>query len=128
MMKTRFFGLGLVVGMAMVLSQCYYDNEEDLYQNFGDTEDCVTDSLSYAAEIEPIIRTNCAVSGCHVAPTLQSGLDLSNFNDVKAIAENGQLVGRITASTGPIMPQSGPLPDCEIEKITAWVNQGALEN
>ena len=118
--------LTLIATTSLILSQCYYDNKEELYQDF-DKPDCETADMSYELDIKNIIESNCAVSGCHVAPIVQSGLDLSQFADVKRIADNGSLVNRITG-VGPIMPQSGPLPPCEIEKITAWVNQGSLDN
>ena len=124
MKKIKLIALTTLVSIG--LSQCYYDNKEELYQNFEEPS-CETTDMSYEFDIKNIIESNCAVSGCHVAPIRQSGLDLSQFADVKQIADNGSLVNRITG-VGPIMPQSGPLPPCEIEKITAWVNQGSLNN
>jgi hypothetical protein len=128
MIKTlkRIIYSTLLLTLMFSLSKCYYDNEEELTQNFN-KPDCETAVMSYEFDIKNIIESNCAVSGCHVAPINQNGLDLSQFADVKLIAENGSLVNRITG-VGNIMPQSGPLPPCEIDKITAWVNQGNLNN
>jgi hypothetical protein len=38
------------------------------------------------------------------------------------------LVGRIEATSGAIMPPGANLGACEIEKIKAWVADGALNN
>lgn len=123
-MMKKVFLIGLCISL---LGACYYDNKEDLYQNI-DTNNCETDSVSYSATIAPIIGTNCAVSGCHIGPNAQNNLDLSTYADLKSIADNNQLVGRITGSTGALMPPGGALPSCDIDKIKAWVNNGAPEN
>lgn len=113
--------------LSQLTSSCYYDNREDLYKNFTPSS-CNTDSITYDSEVQVIVQQNCALSGCHLAPNPQAGLDLSNFNVVKNIAGSGKLVGRITATSGTIMPPTGALPPCEINKIIAWVNDGAPKN
>ncbi len=109
------------------MSSCYYDNREELYQNFQQTQ-CDTSVTTFAAVILPILQDNCATSGCHVGNNPQSGLDFSTYDDAQLTATDGRLVGRITGSSGPIMPPGGPLPNCEIEKIKRWVNKGARNN
>ena len=42
-------------------SGCYYDIEEDLYQDFP--QDCETSGLTYTQDISPLISQNCLV--CH---------------------------------------------------------------
>lgn len=118
----------IMAGFCLSLfGSCYYDNKEDLYQNFNDTN-CNTDSVTYSTNISSIIGTNCAVSGCHVGPNAQNNLDLSLYAEVKSIADNNQLVGRITGTSGALMPPGGALPNCDIEKIKAWVSNGAPNN
>ncbi len=121
----------LTFAVSMVLlSSCYYDNKEELYQNLN--TNCETANVSFGTTIEPIITANCAIPGCHIGPANAGGLDLSTYQGVKSSADatgNGSLVGRITASSGSLMPQGGPrLPECDIQKIQQWVADGAPNN
>lgn len=125
MKKTQYLLWSLLI--IGTLSSCYYDNKEDLYKNF-DTSCDTTGVISYSMELQSVFMNNCAISGCHSGPTPQSNLDLGLYADVKSIADNGNLVGRITGSSGPLMPPSGSLSACDIEKITVWVNRGANNN
>lgn len=127
-MKHFFKTITILPLFCLILHSCYYDNKEDLYRNFK--TNCESDtSISYAAYIRPLMATECAISGCHIGPAPQAGRDLSRYEDVKAIADNGNLIGRITGTTGALMPQGGPmLPQCDIIKIQAWVSQGAPDN
>ena len=114
-----------------LLSACYDDNKEELYQNLNvQTTECDTASgVSYSECISPILEANCALSGCHVGTSPQSGIDLSNFNDVERVALDGRLLGTITGSPGPQMPPSGaPLSATEIDLIRTWVENGAQNN
>lgn len=127
-MINRWFSLSLVL---VLIAACTKRNEEDLRASLDPNEannKCDTTDVRYSNSIEMIISTNCAQSGCHVGPNGIGDLDLSTYEDVKRIAENGDLVGRITGTTGPIMPTSGALPDCDIEKIERWVAAGAENN
>jgi hypothetical protein len=117
----------IYIGLLSVATvSCYYDNKEDLYQNFPDN--CNTTAVSYAVDIRPVIDQSCAFIGCHAGASPAAGLKLETYAELKAIADNGKLVGRITGTSGTVMPPTGPLNDCSIQQITAWVNQGAPEN
>ncbi len=89
---------------------------------------CNTEDISYDNELAALITNSCATVGCHVGPNGIGGLDLSRYEDVKQIAGNGNLIGRINGTTGAIMPPGGKLPPCEINKITSWVQDGARRN
>jgi len=109
-----------------MFSSCYNNNKQELYQNFT-TNGCDTTMVTYSDVINPICVNNCATSGCHSSSNRQSGLDLSNYNDVMTIAKDGRLMNRLTGN-GPIMPPGGPLPNCDIRKIETWVLDGAPNN
>ena len=89
---------------------------------------CVTTNISYSSFIAPLIATNCA--GCHSGPTASGNIVLTSHAGVKTVADNGRLVGAITWATGyQQMPKgSNKLSDCKIEKIKAWINDGAPNN
>ncbi len=103
---------------------CESENVEDLRPDLG----CDTSDVAYQKDIKAILSDNCAQSGCHLGPNGVGALDLSTYQDAKTIADNGQLLGRIRGTSGNLMPPSGALLDCDIDKISAWVNQGAPNN
>lgn len=88
---------------------------------------CDTTRFTYAAIIQPILSANC--TGCHKASAPGGGIDLSNYNLVKAQADNGNLLGTITHTTGYTpMPQGGKLSECEIAQIGKWIEAGTPNN
>jgi uncharacterized membrane protein len=91
-------------------------------------EPCDTDNVSFASVVKPIIDLYCV--GCHSGNPPSGGIDLSNYQGVKAVADNGNLIGSISWTAGfSKMPKNGvQLPDCEIDKIKSWVDAGALDN
>lgn len=120
--KSLFALLALIT--ASILTGCFYDNEEELYP--GNT--CVTDNMSYSSNVLPIIQDNCY--SCHNQAGNQGGVTLEGYAAFKVYIDNGKLLGAIKHETGsPPMPQNEPqLLQCQIDKIEAWVNQGALNN
>lgn len=111
----------LAVGLfAAVQPSCYYDNEVDLYGTA-----CDTTGVRYSAEITALMANNC--NSCH---SQAGGTEpfLDTYQGLKAIADpNGKLVGRTNNAASP-MPPTQLLPDCDRNKIKAWVNAGAPEN
>ena len=119
----------LVIKMSLLftivtLSSCYYDNEEELYPDY--LNPCDTLPATYTNNVKAIIDANCATSGCHtgVAPT--GGLFLDTYQQVSAIALNGDLSNRVIVQKN--MPPSGPLSNCDMETLQNWINAGAPEN
>ena len=89
---------------------------------------CNTVNVSYSGFIAPLFTTFC--NGCHSGGNPSGGLLLNSYNGVKAVAQNGRLIGAISWSAGfQKMPQSGnKLSNCSIDKIQAWINDGAPNN
>ncbi len=104
---------------------CSYENKEEL---FPAAAECETEDISFSAFIKPLSERSCAKAGCHVGSFPSANLDLSDYEGLKQIADDGQFVGRITETSGSLMPQDGALPQCEILKITSWVQAGAPNN
>lgn len=113
----------LVILITMMLISCSKDNEATLGKGI-----CDTLSMSFANSIQPIFNENCI--SCHNSSNLSGGQDLTNYPGVVHATENGKLLGVINQSDGfPAMPQgAAKLSDCNISKITAWINQGMLNN
>jgi hypothetical protein len=89
---------------------------------------CDTTSMSFSADIRPILQNSCI--GCHNVNNVNGGVTLDSYLGVQTIANNGSLVGAITSSGGFVaMPyNANPLSDCNISKIRNWVNEGAQNN
>ncbi|MFM9060427.1 MAG: hypothetical protein ACKOQP_02030 [Bacteroidota bacterium] len=109
----------LMVGM----SGCYFDNEKDLY---GIATPCDTSAVSYANDIQGIITNNC--QGCHNNQSASGNLNLEST--ASRTANINKILTRITRPSGDplVMPTSGPMPACQINKIRAWSNQGLPTN
>ncbi|SRR6056297_394718 len=89
--------------------------------------DCV-ENLSFSSDIQQLISTNCAYSGCHVAGT---GLPrLTSYQDVKIQIENGKFEDRVLVRQNmPPNNASGPteLSNEELFLLQCWLDQGYAE-
>lgn len=117
MMLLFLLGLGTQYG-------CYYDVEEDIYPDLG----CDTVNVTYSQVVLPIIDAACY--DCHDSANDFGGITLEGYDKLKVLVDNGSLLGVIKREAGwsPMPKNQGPLPDCDIEKIEVWINNGALDN
>ena len=113
--------LGLAFTSLLFLSSCYYDNYDDLATDVGV---CDTVSMTYTMDIAPIMMQNC--TSCHGGAAPAGNIPLENYIDVKAVADNGSLLGTMDHASGwSAMPKNQPKLDvCTISKVSAWINQG----
>ena len=110
----------------LLLNSCNYDNEESLYG----ISDCDTNVVSFEMDIYPIVSSHCTM--CHGGPSPSAGLALETYDQIYQSATdlyNG-VIDRISRPEGDplMMPGNYRLPQCEIDKIVFWVEQGALNN
>ena len=119
MRRASILALILVI---VSVSSCYYDNVEDLYG----TSPCDVTAVSWTADIQPMIQQNCV--GCHQGASASGGKDLSSYANVKLYL--GGVVSRMNKPNGDplLMPPSGPLSNCTLNQMDAWVAAGAPEN
>lgn len=82
----------------------------------------ISSGISLVSDIQPIIMTNCAISGCHNG---SQSPNLSTKENI--IAEASFIQSRTSNGT---MPPAGrtDLTQEEIDKITCWLNEGAPDN
>lgn len=109
-----------------LLSACTYDSEEALYGL-----DCDTEFMSFEVDIFSIIDEHC--TSCHGGSTPSAGLVLENYDQIQAAANDMTdkgIVNKIERAEGVAggMPTNYRLPQCQIDKIKAWVEQGTLNN
>ncbi len=89
---------------------------------------CDTANVAYSTHIKPLIQTNC--QGCHSGTVPGGGINLVTYSGVQAVALNGKLLGSIRHLTGySPMPKGGStLSDCDIRKVSIWINAGSPNN
>lgn len=85
---------------------------------------CDTSNVTYSGTIANTMETYC--TGCHDNVSPSASIDLTTYAGVAAIAEDGSLLGTIQHEAGYVaMPYGGSwLPDCKIEEILIWVQNG----
>lgn len=92
-------------------------------------------TISFANDVMPIFESRCI--GCHGGERTQEGLDLKTHGSLMAGSENGSVITPGDAADSKLvdlvatqkMPKRGPklTPD-QVQIITDWINQGALDN
>jgi len=99
------------------------------------------------SEIEQrVFAVSCALSGCHVGPTPQAGMDLSAGKAYSSIvnvpslfypnqsrvqpgdAEASVLLQVLRRQLQPVMPPTGPLSSAIVDSIAVWIDSGAEMN
>jgi mono/diheme cytochrome c family protein len=92
-------------------------------------------TVSFANDVLPIIESRCI--NCHGGERTQEGLDLKTHTSLMAGSKNGSIVTPGDAENSLLvelvatqeMPKRGPkLTPPQVQLITDWVNQGALNN
>ncbi|GIR13156.1 MAG: hypothetical protein CM15mP23_17310 [Cryomorphaceae bacterium] len=109
----------------LFLNSCIYDNEESLYG----ISDCDINYVSYEMDISPIISSHCTM--CHGGSFPAAELALETYDQIyQSATDYDGIIDRISRSEGDpsMMPGSYRIPQCQIDKIVAWVEQGALNN
>ena len=84
----------------------------------------VVTNPTYNANINGVMSAKC--TGCHAGGNQYPNLE--TYSEVKDASLNGNLLCRLDASCGNIMPQSGRLPQATINMITTWAALNYKEN
>lgn len=118
--------MATAIGTTLLLSQCKYDNANDLYGTGGTS--CDTSAVTFSEDISTLINNNCV--GCHSDAGPSGGISLEGHSNVSNNALNGALMNRVQRPLGDplLMPPSGPLSECDQSQLRAWVNEGAPNN
>ena len=98
-----------------LLTSCEFRNEEKL-----DFIPCDTTNITYAT-VRPIFENNCV--RCHNEFTNYFDIKLSSYDNVKAAAQSGYLIKAVNhlPDVVPMPFQLPKLGDCEVRKITIWI-------
>lgn len=104
----------------------------------GGGEPCEPGVVYFENDVWPIIQSSCAYTGCHGGGSAQDGIDLSSYQAmmnsdvITAFSLGGSELYEVITENDPdkVMP---PPPNAEltqeqIDLISAWIQQGALNN
>ena len=103
-----------------LLSSCYYDK----YENFKPKATCDSlETTSYSLHVKQIFVKHCLT--CHASSAPSGGVTLDNYEAAKAAAQSGKLLSSVTwDGNASFMPKNAgrKLEDCEIRRISNWIN------
>lgn len=91
---------------------------------------CDDMNMTYNDDIKELLDMSCAFSGCHDDNATMTIGSLSTYDNAVAFVGFGRILGAINHDeTFSAMPAGGAskLSDCNIDKITNWVNNGTPE-
>ena len=96
---------------------------------------CDSNTVYFELDVLPILRQNCAISGCHGAGTYEEGVNLENYQNTIATSEvkafnlsKSELYKVITTTKqSDVMPPPpmSRLTSAQINTISEWILQGA---
>ncbi|HET6768383.1 MAG TPA: hypothetical protein VFH08_13325 [Chitinophagaceae bacterium] len=84
---------------------------------------CSSTSAKFSADVNPIIQNSCAISGCHGNGSGNGPGALVTFEQIRNAASQIK-----TAVVNRSMPRGGTLSNAQIQIISCWVDNGALNN
>ena len=112
----------LSICIGITFAGCYYDKADIVNPNAAYVS-CDTTSVTYNTTILPILTNNSCL-GCHSSSAITQ---LDTYDAVKIAGQNGKLLHAVTwdnTNTYLPMPSGGnKLSDCNINKISAWINK-----
>jgi len=86
--------------------------------------DCNTvANKAFAADVNPIIQSSCAITGCHEAGSINGPGPLTNYTQVF----NARNLIQTAVSNGT-MPKTGSLSSSQKNSIICWIQGGAPNN
>lgn len=149
MQRIIFYALSVVVLVAIVAS-CVHapvppldpldpNNPIDTTNPTTPKDTCHPDTVYFQNDILPLLRSSCAMSGCHDAATASDGVILTDYNniintgDVRAGRPDNSDLYEVITETDPDkkmpVPGSGvTLTTEQISMIYTWIMQGAKNN
>jgi len=112
----------IVVVITMINWGCSHECPDPVEPEPNDSTSCDTTNVTYIGTVVPILTTYCY--GCHSGTQAQGNLDLTDYDQLFVVAQNGSLTGSIKHESGySVMPPDSPkLSDCNIMLIEKWVN------
>jgi len=112
----------LIVVFYITIFSCTDDKKVELQ-----LPPCAGVNSSYSQSIAPIIRSHCAISGCHNSDSTLIG-NFNHYDDLKIRVDNGKFQYKVfDAKLMPPFSQP-PLTAEEYNKLNCWFQAGAPQN
>lgn len=94
----------------------------------ADAGGCKTTNISFANDLQPVLRTHC--QGCHSGGAAPAGIMLTGYAGLKAAVATGRFFGAIAHLNGyTAMPLNGnKLSDCTVSQFKSWIDAGTPDN
>ena len=94
-------------------------------QNNFCSNSCDTNLVTFSGNVFPLIQSNCV--GCHSGSAPGGQILLTDYQNIKVVANNGKLLGAVSWDNGfQPMPRGGSkLQDCQIDQIRIWIQNGS---
>ena len=127
-MKSVFVIGAFLISLVVFLQSCTYDKEMLVTVPAAPPNSADTATVSFAVTIQPLLRANCF--SCHGNGSSLGDVSVDTYDDVKALAVSGSLLGSISHSTGfvPMPEGADKLDDSSIDAVRIWVDKGASNN
>jgi uncharacterized membrane protein len=136
--KWEFFVICLLIALLALLQSCVHEPLVTPQEGPGtvDPELECDPNIVYFNEVEGILRSNCAKSGCHDATTRKEGVELTSYEKIMQQVEAGDLddseiyemITEDDAEDRMPPPTEKPLTQDQINTIGKWIQQGAQNN
>ncbi len=104
----------------VLISSCYNQKEELLYPLGAN---CNGINAKFSVDVNPIIQTNCAISGCHDGSSTNGPGPLTSYDRIRDAASRIR-----TAVVDRTMPKGSTLSTDDIRKIVCWIDSGTPNN
>lgn len=126
-------GFGILV-FATFLMSCSHSSPTGT-DIVTDPNTVTADSVYFDTDINPLLISSCAYSGCHDSQSHAHGVDLSSYNKVMstggvyATKPTSSKLYKVMINSGEeSMPPSGKLSNDKINLVYNWILQGAKNN
>ena len=114
----------LIINLQSISFQsCVNNNEEDLYG----IKPCDTTDITWESPVRGILQQYCVM--CHGPSFAAKGVRHDSYESEKIVINDGRLRGVINHLPGySKMPKDrGKLPECELNILNTWLDNGAPE-
>lgn len=122
MAKKLFFFIFLLGISFFMIWSCKHEPEDLAGPTPSEPQPCDTLDITYQSDVYPIFDQYCIY--CHGGIQPEGGIDLTDYEVVAELAQNGQLLGSVNHEAGysPMPKDADKLSFCLIRTITIWVN------
>lgn len=121
--------------LLIIFSSCNHTSPVGSDGIVTDPTTVLTDSVYYDTDINPLLISSCAYSGCHDSQTHAHNVDLSTYEKTMSTAEvkpnkpkDSELYQVMIKTDDEVMPPSGKLANDKINLVYNWILQGAKNN